>query len=82
MESKSYTEEEVQRLINRQRFVTTFENLFERFAPQMSKTEYETCVSILQMLTGAGTQPPAGTDKEPVAAAATAGGDTGEKYPD
>lgn len=81
MEQKTYTEEEVQMMINRQRIITTFENVIDRCAPQMSKYEFDTCEMILRMISGAPapTQAPAGTQE---AATATAGGDTGEKYPD
>lgn len=82
MEPKTYTEEEVQQLINRQRFITTYENVIDRFAPQMSKYELDTCEAILKMLAGTPTPSPVQAQEgAPMPAGANGGGDD-DKYPD
>ena len=76
-EPKMYTEEEVQRLVNQQRTVTTWENMMERLGQQMSQAEYNLCESFRRAMMGApppGQAAPGGPDqKEP---------DGGDHYPD
>jgi hypothetical protein len=47
---QTYTEEELQMILNQQRTATTFENMLDRLGPQMTVREQNVCEVFMRML--------------------------------